>query len=355
MQQACGRATMRDSRITYWTGWLSPEMEGISKEVFHLKDYFSRSLIFGLSRHYWFKASLKERYIGFNFHFYPIFRIMAPLMEMRSEINHLYGSIAEWFFLRALRRRPIVMTIAVSGTPLDRSLYRCVDQFVTHSTRTSEELIRWGVNPNQVRILYPGIDLKRFCPVDRRKGERFRLLFATAPTHVQSFTSRGAALLLDVAAEMPEVDFDLLWRPWGDSAILAQRQVAERDLKNLHLHMGLIRNMPEMFANTDATIAPFLQSADMKVCPTSLIESLACGRPILVSSKVGIDSLVQNEMCGEVSEPTVKGMCTAIERLRQKYAVYAQNARLCAERYFNLQSCLKQYEELYKEVLTSRH
>ncbi len=111
--------------------------------------------------------------------------------------------------------------------------------------------------------------------------------------------------------------------------------------------------MTQLFQAADATIAPFLQSTDTKICPTSLIESLACGRPLLVSTKVGLADLVQEHDCGQVFEPSVDGVCHAIEALRADYRRRAANARACAERHFDLRLCLRQHEQLYDEVLTS--
>ncbi len=344
-----------DRKITYWTGWLSPEMEGTSKEVFKLKDHFARSMIVGLSRHYWGKASLRQRYLGLNFRFYPFFRLIAPLLEMRSSLNHIYGSINEWHFLRSLGRRPTILSVAVFAKPLERSLYAKVRLFIAHSSKTAEELVRWGADPDRVRVLYPGLDLDRHAAIAPRGGSKFKILFATAPPDIEGIRSRGVDLILDVAAAMPDVEFILVWRPWGDSLEAVKQRIKEKNLKNVVLHCGLIADMRSEFAGADAVIAPFLDTKDMKVCPTSLIESLAYGRPVLATTSVGIADLIQSEGCGEAVEPAVPVVCAAIERMRERYDSYARNARRCAERHFNLKSCLRQHEDLYEEVLQSIH
>src|SRR5262245_56435578 len=117
----------RHSRVTYWTGWLSPEMEGCSREVFALRQHFDHSRLVGLSQHYVLKAFRADRYLGINVRGYPLLRLAAPALEWASDINHIYGGLRDWFFLRMLRRRPLVVTPATSAWPLDRALYKHVD------------------------------------------------------------------------------------------------------------------------------------------------------------------------------------------------------------------------------------
>ena len=349
-------------RITYWTGWLSPGMEGCSKEVFALKDSFPASRIFGLSRYYHVRASARQRYFGLNVRWYPLLALLAPIYEARSDINHVYGSIAEWFFLRTLHHRPIVLTLATDSQPLQPALYRHVQRYIVHNTRASRELAAWGFDPKKVRLIYPGVDLNRYHPVHRssgamwprKNGSRLRVLFATAPTSPDQMTARGVTLLLEAAARLTDVEFVFLWRPWPETSRLIQEHVARRGLSNVFVSTNVVRDMTAVFHSVDATTAPFTEGAEMKVCPTSLVESLACGKPLLVSKRVGIADLIEEHKCGEVFEPTVEAFCAAVARLREHYAAYALNARRCAEQHFDQRECFRRHARLYQEVLVSR-
>jgi len=72
---------------------------------------------------------------------------------------------------------------------------------------------------------------------------------------------------------------------------------------------------------------------------------------VLVSTHVGIADVVGREHCGQVFEPTVDGLCRAIESLRADYQAHAVRARPAAERHFDLRECLRQHEYLYRETL----
>ncbi|MCX5679744.1 MAG: hypothetical protein NTZ95_03700 [Candidatus Omnitrophica bacterium] len=51
-------------KIVYWTGFLEPDKEAVSKEVFELRRHFDGSFVFGMSKYYLMKHSFKERYFG---------------------------------------------------------------------------------------------------------------------------------------------------------------------------------------------------------------------------------------------------------------------------------------------------
>ncbi len=357
---AIAAADRRAARVTYWTGWLSPSMEGCSKEVFALRDHFSRSRIFGLSRYYQLKISRRDRYIGLNTRLYPLFRALAPLFERSSDIGHIYGGLGEWFFLRALGRRPLVLTIATESPTLDAAAHRSVSRFVVHATRTRDELVAAGFDGARIREIHPGVNLRRFAARPRTAASsalfpgadpaRFRILFATTPNTMSGLESRGVLLLREAARRLPDVDFILPWRPWAGSERLVQACRTGAPA-NFHAATMLISDMRQAFAAVDATAAPFLTATDTKICPTSLIESLACGRPILVSTAIGMSDVVRRDACGEVFEPTVDGLCAAIEALRGDYLRRAVNARRAAERHFDLDECMRRHEQLYHEVL----
>lgn len=353
----------RQVRVTYWTGWLSPEMEGCSKEVFALQGHFPRSRVFGLSNAYTLRASWRQRFLGLGMNLYPLFRALAPLWDASSDVNHIYGGLSEWFFLRALRLKPQVMTIAAETEPLDSALYRHVRYFVTHSRATSRLLIQSGFDASRIRLIYPGIDLRRFEPAPRDRAPlpawpdldpaRFRILFASTPDRIDGLESRGVNLLLEAASQMPEVDFLVPWRPWATGRRFAD-ECRRRAPPNVHISLELVPDMRRLFHSVDATIAPFLDRDWMKLCPTSLVESLACGRPVLVSSIVGISDLVGEDQCGAVFEPTVSGLCDGVRLLRARYETFAANARATAERHFDQVECFQHHEHLYQEVLVHR-
>jgi glycosyltransferase involved in cell wall biosynthesis len=157
--------------------------------------------------------------------------------------------------------------------------------------------------------------------------------------------------LLDAAAARPHMRFRLLWRPWGDSLDRVRRWVAERGLRNVELRVGCWPDMAGHYRGAHVTVAPFTDPERCKPVPNSLIESLACGRPVLLTERTGLAAVVREAQAGLVCPPTGEGLAERLDRLRADWGRYARNARRLAERRFGVEKFVAGYRRLYAEVL----
>jgi hypothetical protein len=89
------------------------------------------------------------------------------VLEPVFDLNHVFGSIGDWFYLQGRRRRPTVLTAAVTEAPVDRALLDRVDRFVAECSIVQEDLIRAGIEPARIRLIFPPVDLGRFTPAPR--------------------------------------------------------------------------------------------------------------------------------------------------------------------------------------------
>src|SRR5687767_6649068 len=120
-------------RISYWTGWLDPVMVAVSKEVFQLLPHFPGSCAFGLSHHYLMRVSLSHRAFGLHARAYPLLRAMAPIVERCFDVSHVYTHLADWHFLRALGRRPVVLTVTQKSNGANPTLLSSVHHVVAQT------------------------------------------------------------------------------------------------------------------------------------------------------------------------------------------------------------------------------
>ena len=89
-------------------------MEAVASEVATLRRQFPGSVAWGLSHRH---RVLLSRRRGLCLHprLHLAFRALTRALEPAFQLNHVFGSIGDWFYLEGRRRRPIVLTAAVLG------------------------------------------------------------------------------------------------------------------------------------------------------------------------------------------------------------------------------------------------
>ena len=346
----------KNSFVTYWTTCcLEPRIEAISREVEMLSGYFQPSRIIGINRHYQFRFSWKHRILGFNPRFDPFCRPIIHLLERRTQVSHVYGDITPWVFHKTLFRRPVVHTIASDkGQPVVDFLKRC-NHLVAQTQLSQQKLLQAGCDPRRVNMIYPGVDLSLFTVVNARyHGAKPKILFATAPREEHELAERGVYLLLETARACPEIQFSLLFRKWrtGHTSIKAvEDDLALNPAANITLAHEAVQNMAEMFQRHHFTIIPFTSPTGGKECPNSLVESMACGIPALVSTCASIAEFVDKTSSGVCFDPHPSSLLRAIDEGMSRWDSLSQNARKAAEKYFSLDATLNSYATLYDRAI----
>jgi glycosyltransferase involved in cell wall biosynthesis len=337
-------------RVAYWTNAFEPRMEAIAAEVALLRRHFPGSTTWGLHPSRWVLLS-RERGFGLNPRLHLVFRAITRTLEPLFQLNHIVGTTADWFYLRAARRRPTVMTVVAADQPADIDLLQGVEQFAVEFPAGRDELEQHGVSRDRVRLIFPPVDLTRFRPAPAPDGP-FTVLFASSPDREDWLAARGVPQLLDAAALRPDVRFRLIWRPWGNSEGRVRQWIAERGLRNVELLVGCWKDMAGHYRRAHVTAAPFTDGTRSKAAPNSLVESLACGRPVLLTETVGLAELVRDADAGQVSAATGEALAEHLDRLRAGWDRYSRNARRLAERWFGQERFLAAYRQLYDEVLS---
>jgi glycosyltransferase involved in cell wall biosynthesis len=335
-------------RIAYWTSAFESEMEAVASEVALLRRTFPRSVAWGVSPNHWARLRWREGCVHPRLHL--LFRATTKVLERAFQINHIFGSLGDWFYLQGSRRRPTILTVAAHSTPLASESLDRVDRFVTEHPGGRDELARLGYNGSRVRLILPPVDLQRFTPRPAPQAP-FTVLFASSPADEAWLEGRGVRLLLELAALQPRTHFRLLWRPWGNALPIVRKWIQERDLKNVELDVGRQDDMAQQYAQAHMCIAPFTDPHWIKPAPNSVIESMACGRPVLVTPIVGLAEMIQEARAGAVCAATAEALSEQLDRVRVDWESYASAARSLAERWFGADRFLDEYRRLYAEVL----
>lgn len=338
-------------KILYLCGAIEPHREGISKEVFTLHDHFKSSYVIGTSPDGSFMCSKTAKYFGIPAKFLPTLRYWAQFAAFGYDLVHIFGGIDCYQYLKLKGSKPVVLTAISVDHILSLEHYRKLKAVVVESSRDRDKLIAHGFDPETVVVIYPGTDLFVFSDSVPPPEGRFRILFASSPFSIEYMEPRGVRLLLEAAKIKNDVDFILLWRKRGDTLNLLQQWIKEMSLANVRIINDDIDDMNRMYRESHAAIVPFTSEKNTKSCPNSAVESLATGRPVLVSDKVGIAGVVQREQCGVVFKTDAESLIGAITSLQQEYATYQKNSRACANKYFDEKVFISSYQQLYSVIL----
>jgi glycosyltransferase involved in cell wall biosynthesis len=337
-------------RVTYWTGIWDPTREALSKEVQTLRRALQPGApVVSVSAGQRSSIAPRDRVVRLAGQRWMAFRAAAALVEPLGTVTHAVGAMNAWHLLRSLGRRPLIFTVALPGPALEPALYEKVAIFAAESECLAHDLRSAGIGSDRIRVIYPGVNLDEYRPVTRRSHDRFRVLFASAPSDAGEFRARGIPLLVEVARLCPEIDVTLLWRSWGDQDSARRAFANLNPPENIHIELRRGRTMTSVYQETDA-IACLYEPGFGKSCPNSIVEALACGVPALVSDSCGVAGLITKGEAGIAATRNPADVAEAARTLRREHARFSAAARRLAERSFDVRQFVDAYADLYQST-----
>ncbi|MEI8106258.1 MAG: glycosyltransferase family 4 protein [Verrucomicrobiota bacterium] len=241
-----------------------------------------------------------------------------------------------------------------------RALRKQAD-FIVYQSRFCQESAEYflGPAPTASAVLYNPVDLVQFSPPsDRPALDRWQLL--AAGTHMEpervtkaietlaELRSRGHAAELTVAGEFR----------WPR---------AHEDVKKILALSGMsdwVRFRP---AYSQLEAVSLLQSHHILLhlkyadpCPTSVIEALACGLPVVGSRSGGMEELLGTETGNLLpvplswetrAYPSTVDIANSVERIFANYIMQSQLARKRAEQFFCQADWIDAHQDIFRNLL----
>jgi glycosyltransferase involved in cell wall biosynthesis len=183
------------------------------------------------------------------------------------------------------------------------------------STFHSEFVIERGFPKEKVVINPNAVDVATFSAAwcDRREDRPFRRIVA-----VHRFVEKkGLSNLIRAAALIRDLGVTVDIYGYGELATEYKRLVEELSLDNVVINGSLTQQQViEVMREADLFACPSIRArdGDMDGIPTSIVESMLAGLPVLTTAISGIPDLVCDEVTGFVAEPTPEGIAHAIRR-----------------------------------------
>jgi glycosyltransferase involved in cell wall biosynthesis len=320
-----------------------PQAEALSQEIAVLQTQFAGELLYlnpNISSPVYLPRLL------FGFHKLPQIR----RREAEIDLHHVYNPDPFPFPILRLLRRPVVYSLS-SGIGEKRPNLRFLAKMTAVTVpdqRSFARLKSWGLN--NVHVVKSGVENGRFTHTPQPLDGKLRLLVASAPWTVAQFHSKGIDALLMFAAQRPDIELIFLWRGhWLDE--MRQRVAAHQVADRVQVIDQLV-DVNAVLATVHATVNLAMDAAIIKAYPHSLLDSLAAGKPVLVSQAIPMADDVAQTGCGAVvGAVTPQAVGQAVEALVANYERMVETAVHVGQRDFSLETMIDSYRMVYRAAL----
>lgn len=302
-------------------------------------------------------------------------RLARLLRSLRIDVVHGYlfdAEIAAALAGRLAGVRGVVgseRNASYEISKLQRFTYRmtrgCFDRIVANSQAGATFNRRTlGFPTSYYRVVRNGVDTTRFRPVDAT-ATRAALGLAPSTPVIGMFASlkpqKNHLLLLQAAravlAALPEAHFlfvgDILLGGKLGSTDYAHKVHAAVDslgLRSACQFLGNRTDLPELYSACDLTVLPSL----FEGTPNAVLESLACGCPVVVTDVADNALIVPDRHVGRVvpsgDHAALSRAIVEILTVPGYRATLAANVRDWAEREFSLHALSTNMAKVYREL-----
>ena len=261
--------------------------------------------------------------------------------------------------LPALRRRPLLVTCP-SGEVLPREVLRRARATVVLSRRTQRMLGELGFD--DVHLIPPGVDLRRFHPEPSEAAAGMLGLDARPTLLFAGHHDLGGGLeaALTVAGRLRQRVRDLRLlvamrlRLGEDPAQRGREMRARAERHGISgdalVELGAIANMrAAILASTAVVFQPTVLGMKMEL-PMTLLEALACGRPVVISRLEPLDEMGDGTPAVMIGDAEDGEVVDHLERLIGDAGYHgrcSEAARELAEERYSAERMVGRYAELY--------
>ncbi|GGC97121.1 glycosyltransferase family 4 protein [Undibacterium terreum] len=220
---------------------------------------------------------------------------------------------------------------------------------ITVCNALKEEMVSLGVTADSITPLRNGVDLQRFQPMDRASARQ--------TLGLEHFT------LLSVGLLDPRKGHDLIIQAMpslqGVRLLIAGTGPDRKKLEDLALQLGVADRVKFLGSVPQTELKTYYNGADALVLASSregwanvLLESMACGTPVVASNVWGTPEVVASPEAGILMEQRTPGaLVDAVNALRATYPEHAATRRYAEK--FSWDDTTQGQLQLFQNILNS--
>jgi glycosyltransferase involved in cell wall biosynthesis len=306
-----------------------------------------------------------------------VLRLRALVRRWRPDIVHTHtakaGTVGRVAALLAREERPPVLVHTFHGHVLsgyfgraasagfrmaERALARRTDVLVAVSPEVRADLVRFGLDPERIRVIRLGLDLDERTRAEPGARAALRAeLGVAAGRPLIGWVGRMTQIkrvdaLLAAVALVPDCELVLV----GDGPLRGALEAQARSLGiagRCHFN-GFREELGPVYAACDIVA---LSSAN-EGTPVTLIEALAAGVPVVTTDVGGVREVVRDGVTGLLATPgdaeSLGGRINALVRDAALRARLGSSGRADVRRRFTIERLVADVDLLYRDLLAGR-
>lgn len=308
-------------------------------------------------------TALRERFGGEVINLYPFGKLafafprflyglptlprLAAALRQRK-IVHLYHAAPYGFPVMRLAKR-VIFTVTAGlgpeGPEGDRGALDRVGTLVVSDEGERDILRDRGYG--SVEVVPPAVDTAAFSHTPCPPGKTFGLLIGSSPWTKAQFVTKSILAFLDAVLLDQSLEVTFLWR--GPFAADLEREVAGRSIGDRVTIINERVDVNDVLRRVSAAAVICRDPAAIRAYPHSLLDSLAAGKPVIVSGNLPMAKYVGGKGCGVVAGGwSAKEILHAVEELKGSYSS-CQEMAVAAAGDFSLPAMLSSYEKIYRD------
>ncbi|MEO7073571.1 MAG: glycosyltransferase family 4 protein [Rhodanobacter sp.] len=286
--------------------------------------------------------------VGMTIAPYLMYRALLPVLRKLQATGAGFDLIdAQYFYpdgvaaarLGAALGKPVVITARgsdVTWIPRNRRARRHIQwaarnaaAIITVSQVLKDVLVGLDVDPGKVTVLRNGVDLDRFAPLDRVAIRKNLDLAGPVWLTVGNLVElKGVHLAIAALASVPDV-----------TLLIAGDGPQGHNLRDLVTQLGLDARVRFLGTIPHAELSEYYNAADALIqassregMPNVVLESMACGTPVVAAPFAGAGELLTTPDAGEIAvERSADAIAAAWLRLRGRAPTRAATRQVATQ------------------------
>lgn len=319
-----------------------PAAEAFSQEIAALQTAFPGEIVY-LNPNDGSPIPLPRLLFGWH----RLRRVRAK--EATTELHHFFNPDPFAYPVLLALRRPVVysLTSGLGDRRVNLAYFSRLAAVTVYDEASDERLRSLGLT--NVHRVQSGVDVGRFTHTPQPLTDELRLLVASAPWTEGQFITKGVDALLAAARQHPTLRLTFLWRGHLYAEMMARVARAGAG-DRVRVIDGQV-DVNAVLADMHGAINLAADGGIIKAYPHSLLDSLAAGKPVMVSRAIAMSEYVAQTGCGLVVDGlAVPALVAAMGEFTRRYGALAAAAE--AHRYdFSQTAMIDSFRAVYEVVV----